>query len=464
LDWCDEDSYPSQAVTDPKGAADGTNRVRRSGSWGNNAYYCRSAFRYWTSPPYRSDFLGFRLASSADGTAPPPPDAADDAYATLVNKPLDVAAPGVLANDTAQMGGVLTAVKVSGPTRGALVLNADGSFTYTPRAGFVGVDSFTYKASEGQAESEPVTVTITVIGEAGDYLVIDLSGGSSAASYPVSYRSVPPAGGWTDEYKTTKLVLRRIPAGSFMMGSPKDELGRWDDETLHRVTLSKDFYVGVFEVTQKQWERVMGTWPSVFKNASYRNARPVEQVSYDDIRGSGAGSKWPATNAVDAGSFLGRLRTKTGLDFDLPTEAQWEYACRAGTTTALNSGKNLTDIYNCPNMAEVGRYWYNGGKDYSTGGDTSRGTAKVGSYKPNRWGLYDMHGNVYEWCLDWFQPTLGSSVQTDPRGAASGTDRARRGGSWGFSAGRWRSANRDGGNPPSGRYGDLGFRLVWMVP
>ena len=299
------------------------------------------------------------------------------------------------------------------------------------------------------------------------YLIIDLSAGSEAASYPVSTLAAAPAGGWTDEYKTTKLVLRKIPAGSFTIGSPEDELGHADNETQHQVTLTKDFYVGVFEVTQKQWELVTGNWPSYFSNVSYCDSRPVEKVSYDDIRGSGVGSGWPANSAVDADSFLGRLRAKTSLTFDLPTEAEWEYACRAGTTTALNSGENLTDKLNCLNMAKVGRYWYNGGSGYSSDGDTSVGSAKVGSYLPNRWGLYDMHGNVWEWCLDWKQDELGSSALTDPRGAAGGAAgesfRVIRGGCWFLNASSCRSAYR-AGRLQSLEDSNLGFRLVRAVP
>ena len=264
------------------------------------------------------------------------------------------------------------------------------------------------------------------------YMVVDLSAGPSAAKYPVRYLKSAPAGGWSDEYKTTKLVLRLIPAGTFMMGSPKNELGRWPWESQHEVTLTKPFYVGVFEVTQKQWERVMGNWPSFSNIPSLRDSHPVEQVSYVDVRGIGGGKNWPATNVVAASSFMGRLRIRTGMAFDLPTEAQWEYAGRSGTKTALNSGKNLTDENKCPNMSEVGRYRYNCGYVSGYSVSPSSSTAKVGSYLPNQWGLYDIHGNVREWCLDWYGGYVGTV--TNPVGAFSGSCRVFRGGSWGDSS------------------------------
>ena len=200
----------------------------------------------------------------------------------------------------------------------------------------------------------------------------------------------------------------------------------------------------------------MGNKPSYFNNATYYASRPVEQVSYYDIRENPANSaitpNWPQSSQVHADSFMGKLRAKTGVaTFDLPTESQWEYACRAGTTTALNSGQNLTNPWdNDPQMNVVGRYWYNGGSGYSSGCTPSAGTATAGSYLPNAWGLYDMHGNVWEWCLDWY-PGYEGSV------------RVLRGGSWGDDASYCRSAFRSS-YWPDGRYCFVGFRAARTLP
>ena len=290
------------------------------------------------------------------------------------------------------------------------------------------------------------------------YLVIDLSGGSSATSYPVRYSATAPELS-SDTCRTTELWLRRIPAGTFTMGSPEDELGRYSGETQHQVTLTQDYYIGVFEVTQKQYELVMGSNPSTYKG----DTRPVERVSYNTIRGSTKGAQWPSSSAVDATSFMGKIRSRTGLTFDLPTEAQWEYACRAGTTTALNSGKNLTATKSCPNVAEVGRYRYN--QDDGKGGSKH---TKVGSYLPNAWGLYDMHGNVWEWCLDWYD-SYSTTSASDPVGAGAGSDRVLRGGYWGNNNARFcRSAQRgtdspsDANHTPSSVRDHIGFRAVCL--
>ena len=324
--------------------------------------------------------------------------------------------------------------------------------------GDLDVQAYKGKTTKAQA-SLPAATTNLPLASGGDYLVIDVSGGSAATSYPVSHLVTLPAGGWGDDYKTTRIVLRRISAGTFMMGAPRTEVGAFI-EPLHQVTLTKDFYIGVFTVTQKQWERVMGTWPSYFTNIIYRDARPVERVSYTDIRGAKAGSNWPSNNTVDATSFMGVLRARTGLPFDLPTEAQWEYACRAGTTTALNSGFDLDNALQDAHMDLVGRYWFNSQKSCRQDADNTTGTSPVGSYLPNAWGLYDMHGNVWQWCLDWICGDY-SSPQIDPKGNAKQSCRMCRGGAWNYGALNCRAAFSGGGYvTPDCHYDFHGFRIV----
>lgn len=258
--------------------------------------------------------------------------------------------------------------------------------------------------------STAFTVKMAALVGAAPYLVVDLSGGVDAISYPVSPLTGVPEGGWGDEYKTTKMVLRLVPAGSFMMGSPTDEPERSSYEDLHGVVLTKPFYMGVFECTQKQYELVMGANP--VSGSRYKgDTRPVNLMSYAQLRGSVNGAGWPSHNQVDANSFMGRLRSKANMLFDLPTEAQWEYACRAGTSTGLNSGKEFSE----ENLKEVARCSYNYGNQ-------SQYTAVVGSYRDNAWGLYDMHGNVAELCRDWggyssdSDDRLGFYGAIDPKG------------------------------------------------
>ncbi len=267
------------------------------------------------------------------------------------------------------------------------------------------------------------------------YIVVDLSAGSSAASYPVTYLAAPPSGGFNvDAYKTTKLALRRIDPGTFTMCGQ------------YQTTLTKPYYMGVFEVTQKQYELIMGSNPSQYTG----DMRPVEKVSYEMIRGVTRGSQWPSTASVDADSFMGIMRARTGMDFDLPTEAQWENACRAGTTSTYNNGGNDE-----ADLQAVGRY--SGDNSDGKGGYLDRHTT-VGSYLPNAWGLYDMHGNVWEWCLDWFGEL--TSPLADPKGASTGTNRVDRGGSWYSDAVRCASSYRGGeGYWPSNGRNNVGFRI-----
>ncbi|MBO4796282.1 MAG: formylglycine-generating enzyme family protein, partial [Verrucomicrobia bacterium] len=237
-----------------------------------------------------------------------------------------------------------------------------------------------------------------------------------------------------------KLEMVEIEPGTFTMGSPEDELGRNEDETPHQVKLTQGYWLGKYEVTQAQYEAVMGTNPSYFKGADL----PVENVNWFDAKEFCA-----KLTAIEREA--GRL--PEGYEYTLPTEAQWEYACRAGTTTALNNGRNLSDPDNwvCPEIDEVA--WY--------GGNSNNTHHPVGQKKPNAWRLYDMHGNVEEWCLDWHGDYPSSPV-TDPMGPVTGDCRVIRGGSCDGlpCAASCRSAERYWYAPGSlySRY--LGFRVA----
>ena len=292
---------------------------------------------------------------------------------------------------------------------------------------------------------------------AEQYMVVDLDGTAGCCHCGVSYLSVAPEGGWSDEYKTSKIVLRRVEPGTFDMG---DHIH--GGPLYKNIRITVPYYIGVFEITQRQWELIQGTRPSFFAEESSYETRPVEMVSYDMIRGSMRGANWPNDNAVDEDSFLGVLRTRSGVEFDLPTEAQWEFACRAGTTNDYNNGEQCA-IYGSmayysedTNLNSVARYYYNGSRcwvdcgqpslglhDYNS--DTTVGTAKVGSYLPNALGIYDMHGNVDEWCRDWLGPLSEGSV--DPIGAAKSTLRVIRGGDWYYYAKKCVSFARDDDRP-----------------
>ena len=337
--------------------------------------------------------------------------------------------------------------------------NADGVTNYTERASFV----------------------LKIVHYAPSYMVIDVSGGPDAETYPVDFlNGEPPSGFNTDEYKGDKIVLRRIRPGSYMAGSPSTEANRnAAREAQHRVAITKPFYIGLFEVAQQQYLNVMGgTNPAQYQGDAWQ-FRPVEKVSYNMIRGTANTTKhqydWPWTNEVSSTSFMGKLRakckskgdagtyTESVTGFDLPTEFQWEYACRAGTTGAFNT----TNEYDNTNLGSqevqlklLGRY--SGNKTDSHGNPDAHTVA--GSYAPNQWGLFDMHGNVWEWCLDWFKAdveTLGQSV--DPVGAASGSSRVLRGGRWEDLVSGCRSACRSNYDP-SIAYGTISFRLARTLP
>lgn len=302
-----------------------------------------------------------------------------------------------------------------------------------------------------------------------DVMVVPLANPDDPVEYYADLAAVP--GGVTnDVYKTAKMAFRKIPAAnvSWRMGSPVYEPNHNDCEAPHVVTLADDYYMGVFPVTQEQYATVSGTNPS-WATVDH-SERPVERVTWEDLRGKAVdGYDWPANgHAVASGSFIGKLRTRTGLAFDLPTDSEWEFACRAGTGTGLYSGEDLTTDWNAPSdtLAALARFRLGGGVPEGTSVRPSTpaadgGTAKVGSLEPNAWGLYDMLGNVWEWCLDWYQDSpLGYDSLTGP---LSGSARVLRGGSWGCFASDCRSPKR-GGRVPNSPSNDTGFRLALPLP
>ncbi|MCP4108785.1 MAG: formylglycine-generating enzyme family protein, partial [Desulfobacteraceae bacterium] len=224
-----------------------------------------------------------------------------------------------------------------------------------------------------------------------------------------------------------------LQPGTFMMGSPSDELGRNSDETQHQVTLTRGFYVQTTEVTQEQWKAVMGNNPSYFKDCGKKC--PVEYVSWNDVQ-----------------EFIRRLNQMESADrYRLPTEAEWEYAARAGTQTAFANGYITNEKCNDPNLDKIG--WYCG--------NSGNSTHPAAQKQANKWGLYDMHGNVWEWCQDWYNAYSIFAIK-DPIGPKSGTAKANRGGSWFYRAGcRAALRSRD---YPGYRDNTLGFRLLREAP
>ena len=249
------------------------------------------------------------------------------------------------------------------------------------------------------------------------YMIVDLSAGSGATSYAVSYASCPPTGGWTSDHKTNKLVLRKVNAGSFMMGSPSDEIGRKANENYHKVTLTKDFYIGIFEVTEKQYAQVKGGSGSSMKAVltTYANTRGDHQKKDGyGYRSSKSDYCWPDSVSVDSSSFVGLLRSKTPIkSFDLPTEAQWEYVAKSGCVRGVYTGSACSSSA----VNEVGRNINN--KDDGKGEAASTTITYVGQYMPNALGIYDMLGNAAEWCVDAYKASLGTAAVTDPKGGTA---------------------------------------------
>ena len=252
-----------------------------------------------------------------------------------------------------------------------------------------------------------------------------LTNGCKKDEKPTEPRYTAPEPGEEREFELTEsesITMVWIPAGSFIMGAQEDEQDQESGERpVHRVTFNNGFWMGKYELTQLQWVAVMGENPSWFPGAH----RPVDYLSWDDIQ-------W--------------FEQRVNYEFRLPSESEWEYACRAGTTSRYYWGDD-------PDYAEI--------DDYAWHLDNAvRGTREIGMRQPNAWGLYDMSGNVREWCEDWWhEDYTGAPNNGSPWVASGGQSRVYRGGCWDFGAIWCRSANRDY-SQPSFRGNGVGFRLV----
>ena len=270
--------------------------------------------------------------------------------------------------------------------------------------------------------------------------------GDDAAAKVASGTTVAASGASTPVASSNEITnsigmkLMLVPKGEFAMGSARGNRNSDGDERQHAVTITRDYFIGAFEVTQAQYEQVMGRNPSQFQGSRIPGGganHPVERVSWND--------------AVE---FCRRLSDRpeeraAGRVYRLPSEAEWEYACRAGSPGEFAFGNDAQQL------GDYGWYAANGGGQ----------THAVGQKKPNAWGLYDMHGNAWEWCADWYEVYSGRPA-IDPTGPSQGTDRVYRGGSWNYGPGYCRSANRTATRPSFEGFDflSISFRVAMGVP
>jgi sulfatase modifying factor 1 len=398
-EWCSDCfyQYPGGSVTDPQAPQTPWGRVVRGGSWYDYGEHCRSAERGDFPRLFGAAYTGFRPVLAPDQQ----------------NR---VVMPAIVLQPKSQTIEVEAWVMFASVVRG-MPLVCQWRFNGADIPGATDVGYFI------------ASVQTT---NAGNYsLVVSNSAGSVTSQ--VAVLTVVPR-----NPDPNNLVW--ISPDTFTMGSPTNEVGRAPDEGPQtQVTLSEGFWMGRFETTQGEYEAVMGTNPSYLKGDTNR---PVELVSWDD-----------ATNYCARLTVRERAagRLPAGYIYRLPTEAEWEYACRAGTTTATAFGNSLSSTQANFN----GNFPYGG----AAAGPYLGTTTPVGSYAPNAWGLYDMHGNVYEWCADRYSASLPGGSVTDPQGPNTGSDRVIRGGSLRFHGSFCRTADRESAWYDYW-YSDVGFRIV----
>ena len=339
-----------------------------------------------------------------------------------------------------------------------------------------------HKIADGGARA---VVTAWSLDNTPDYMVVDLAAANTVRYYPgvdfLPGSEIGQKGAVTNNiaYRTSKVLMRKIMAQGveWTMGSADGETQRSAAaETAHAVALTNNYYIGVFQVTQAQWKNIATNSTAVSEFKVEGDMRPMERVSYNEIRNAAntttanTSYNWPA--APNPSSFLGLLHTKTGIDFDFPSEAQWEFAARSGHGSGYwNDGSAIMNSDSDTNLNNLGRYGEDnpGGWNVTSSlGPSAGGTANTGSYAPSDWGIYDMHGNVWEWCLDWYVDDItayNGRVNIDPAAPANtisgtaGQNRALRGGSWLNHGGVCRPAGRSYADSALRNF-NIGFRLV----
>ena len=316
------------------------------------------------------------------------------------------------------------------------------------------------------------------------YMVVDISAGAqpNTQRYYPAVEFLPGGILGNPDYRESSLVMRKVPAADveWMMGSIAESGRTASKEASHKAKLDENFYLGVFPVTQSQWALVQTTrqFPSCFQYEADKKWRPVENICYNEVRLCDATTSdnsayyWP--NNPHGGSFLGRLRTKTGIAFDMPSEAQWEFAARAGNgESKWGDGSDYLSSSTDANLTALACYGRANIQNQVSEGNTTwsaadGGTMPVGTHNPNAWGFYDMYGNVFEMCLDWCEDDIsahGGAVNIDDAAPAknlsgnSGVYRVCRGGSYRHAAGSCRSAYRTE-CIANGRYNIYGLRVA----
>ena len=408
LNWVQDlyGTYAADPATDPSGPTTGSGRVARGGCWYSEASACRSASRYRSEQTGQHNFIGFRLARFLDDTTPAQKPGV--LSFTLNNGAVQTTSRTVILNNVAT-GTPTEFLASEAPTFNEATWQTYGPNPSFTLAGGNGFKRVYFKVKNSAGESNVMTATITL-----------------AEAAPAD-----PQPGETLTYAGMEFVW--CAPGTFLMGSPDTETGRNPSEgPQHEVTLTKGFLIAKYPCTQAQWNEIVGTSPSYFQGTTVANVDtdnfPVEQVSWNNVQ-----------------TFITTLNARyTGMNFRLPTEAEWEYACRAGTTTRFSWGDDL-------DYTTLGDYaWY-----YD---NSSTQTHAVGEKLPNLWGLYEMNGNVLNWVQDRFG-SFEATAATDPTGPTTGTVRVARGGCWYGGSTLCRSAIRYSNNP-TGTYNYIGFRLA----